>query len=319
MSAGRSGPMSKIPLLFAGAEEYNAVWVAAAAKLPDVELVIHQPGMAVDHVKYLMMWRPVPGLVAQLPQLKAIFCFGAGVERLLANAEIPADLPIVRMVEPGLTEGMAQYVLWQVLRHHRRLWELEEAEREARWAPHLYPAAWDCKIGILGLGHLGQAAAKALLPFDFQIRGWSQSRKTLAGVESFAGAAELPDFLAGLNILVCLLPLTRETTGILHAGLFAQLAEGACLINAGRGGHLVEADLIPALASGRLAAASLDVFETEPLPMEHPFWAHPRITMTPHNASDTDPVTGLAEVFRQIAAHENGHPFEHVAERSRGY
>jgi glyoxylate/hydroxypyruvate reductase A len=311
--------MKKVPLLFAGAEEYNAVWIAAAAKLPDVELVTYQPGMAVDHFNYLMMWRPVPGLIAKMPQLKAIFCFGAGVERLLANPEIPAHLPIVRMVEPGLTDGMAQYVLWQVLRHHRRIWELEEAAAESRWVPHLYPAAWERKVGILGLGHLGQAAAKLLRSYDFQIRGWSQSRKDIEGVASFAGVAELSPFLAGLDILVCLLPLTPQTTGILNAGLFAQLAPGACLINAGRGGHLVEADLIPALQSGQLAGASLDVFATEPLPAEHPFWAHPRITMTPHNASDTDPVTGLAEVYRQIAAHETGKPFEHVAERARGY
>lgn len=307
------------PLLFAGAEEYNAVWARAAAAVPEIDLVFHRPGIDVTPFEYLMMWRPVPGLIADMPRLKALFSFGAGIERLLAHPEIPADLPIVRMVEPGLTEGMAQYVLWQVLRHHRRIWKLEAAEAEARWAPHLYPPAWERKVGILGLGHLGAAAAGLLALMGFPLRGWSRSRKEVPGVESFAGGAELPAFLSGLDILVCLLPLTAETRGILNRDLFAQLAPGACLVNAGRGGHLVEADLIPALDSGQLAAASLDVFATEPLPADHPFWAHPRITMTPHNASDTDPVTGLREVARQIKAHRRGEPLCHVAERARGY
>lgn len=311
--------MSRVPLLFAGADEYVGVWQQAASALDSIELVPYCAAMDVSRFDYLMMWRPIPGLVAAMPRLKAVFCFGAGVERLLAHPEIPPGLPIVRMVEPGLTEGMAQYVLWQVLRHHRRIWELEEAQAEARWAPHLYPAAWDRKVGILGLGHLGLAAARLLALMDFDVRGWSQSAKNEPGVTSFAGATALPAFLDGLDILVCLLPLTPATRGILNGDLFARLAPGAALINAGRGGHLVEADLIPALASGQLAAASLDVFETEPLPAEHPFWAHPRIFMTPHNASDTDPVTGLAEIARQIALHRAGGAFEHVAEKTRGY
>lgn len=311
--------MTPIPLLFAGAEEYNEIWVQAAAALPDVELVLYQPGLDVSRFRYLMLWRPVPGLIGAMPHLKAIFSFGAGVERHLANPDIPREIPIVRMVEPGLTDGMALYVLWQVLRHHRRFWELEASARDHVWAPHWYPAAWDRKVGILGLGNLGQAAARLLLPFDFALRGWSQSRKEIAGVESFAGRHELPAFLDGLDILVCLLPLTPETEGILNAGLFAKLAPGACLINAGRGGHLVEADLVPALESGRLAAASLDVFGTEPLPADHPFWAHPRIYVTPHNASDTDPVTGLTAVAHQIRGHEAGEPLQYVVDRARGY
>jgi glyoxylate/hydroxypyruvate reductase A len=311
--------MSRIQLLFAGADEYNDIWAVAASALPDLDLVFYRPGLDPAPFRYLMLWRPVPGLLPAMPDLRIVFSFGAGVERHLANPEIPAHVPIVRMVEPGLTEGMAQYVLWQVLRHHRRFWELEEAAGERRWAPHWYPAAWDRKVGILGLGNLGQAAARRLQAFDFQIRGWSQSRKDLPGVASFAGPAELPAFLDGIEILVCLLPLTSATTGILNAALFAQLAPGAALINAGRGGHLNEADLIPALGSGQLAAASLDVFATEPLPADHPFWAHPRIFITPHNASDTDAVSGLAEIWRQILAFEGGQALEHVAERSRGY
>jgi glyoxylate/hydroxypyruvate reductase A len=311
--------MTRTRLLFAGADEYLATFVEAARTLPEIELLPYEPGLDLKGIDYLLMWRPVPGLAAALPDLKAVFCFGAGVERLLVNPDLPAHVPIVRMVEPGLTQVMTEYILWQTLRHHRRIWELEEAQAEGRWAPHWYPAAWDRPIGILGLGELGQAAARKLLDFDFPLRGWSRHRKDLAGVQSFAGAAELPDFLRGLQILICLLPLTPETTGILRAEHFALLAPAASLINAGRGGHLVEADLLPALDSGQLQAASLDVFSREPLPPDHPFWRHPRIFMTPHNASDTNPASGLREISRQISRHRSGLPLEHVADRQRGY
>lgn len=311
--------MSGTRLLFAGADEYLDVFVKAAAALPDLTLVPYQPGLDLRGISYLMMWRPVPGLVAAMPDLTAIFCFGAGVERLLGNPDIPPEIPIVRMVEPGLTQGMSEYVLWQVLRHHRRIWELEEAQGLGRWAPHWYPAAWERQVGILGLGALGVAAAQKLTEFGFPIRGWSRSRKDLPGIRSFAGQAELPEFLSGLDILVCLLPLTSETDGILNAALFARLNAGASLINAGRGGHLVEADLLSALESGRLGAASLDVFGQEPLPPLHPFWAHPRIFITPHNASDTNPASGLSEISRQIKRVGQGLPLEHVADRTRGY
>lgn len=311
--------MSPAKLLFAGADEYQAMFVEAAASLPDLDLVPYRPGLDLAGIEYLLMWRPVPGLPAALPNLKAVFCFGAGVERLLANPELPSHVPLVRMVEPGLTQGMTEYVLWQTLRHHRRIWELEEAQAEGRWAPHWYPAAWERQVGILGLGALGQAAAAQLQEYGFQIRGWSRNRKELPGVKSFAGPAELPDFLKHLDILICLLPLTPETGGILNAANFAHLAPGASLINVGRGGHLVEADLIPALDSGQLQAASLDVFAQEPLSPGHPFWAHPRIFVTPHNASDTNPASGLTEICRQIRRIKDGLPLEHVADRGRGY
>ena len=311
--------MSRTKLLFAGADEYLATFETAARSLPQIELVAYQPGQDLAGIQYLLMWRPVPGLAAGMPDLKAIFCFGAGVDRLLASSDIPVQIPIVRMVEPGLTRGMSEYVLWQTLRHHRRIWELEEAEAEGRWAPHWYPAAWERPVGILGLGELGVAAAEKLIEFGFPVRGWSRQRKQHAGIESFAGPEELPAFLKDLEILICLLPLTEATRGILNAGLFSKLKPGASLINVGRGPHLVEADLLEALASGQLLAASLDVFAKEPLPAEHPFWRHPRIFMTPHNASDTDPAGGLGEIARQIGRSLAGQPLEHVADRARGY
>lgn len=311
--------MTRTKVLFAGAEEYEGLFTEAAATLPDLDLIPYRPGLDLRGIAYLMLWRAVPDLVARMTDLKAVFCFGAGVDRLLANPDLPPEIPIVRMVEPGLTQGMTEYVLWQTLRHHRRIWELEEAQAEGRWAPHWYPAAWDRQVGILGLGALGAATGQLLLDYGFPVRGWSRSRKEVAGIESFAGPAELPAFLEGLDILICLLPLTPETKGILNADLFARLKDGASLINVGRGGHLVEVDLVPALDSGQLLAASLDVFGEEPLPVGHTFWKHPRIFMTPHNASDTNPVSGLREISRQIARVQAGQPLEHVAERARGY
>ncbi len=309
----------KEKLLFAGADEYQAIFSDAARAAPNISLVPYKPDLDLRGIRYLLMWRPVPGLAQSMPDLKAIFCFGAGIERLLGSPDVPHHIPIVRMVEPGLTGGMVEYVLWQVLRHHRRIWELEEAQAQGKWAPHWYPAPWDRPTGILGLGELGLAAGEKLSAFGFPVRGWSRSRKSHATIQCFAGLDELPAFLDGLEILICLLPLTPETRGILNADLLGQLKPGASLINAGRGGHLVEPHLLTALNSGQLIAASLDVFSREPLSADHPFWLHPRIFITPHNASDTNPVGGLGAIARQIARDVQGEGLAHLVDRARGY
>lgn len=307
-------------LLFIGAGERAEDWIPAfAAKAPDVPFIVYRDGLEIGDFRYAVIWRPNPPVVAQLRNLEVVFGMGAGVERLLGDPSIPAHIPIVRMVEPGLTGGMVEYVLWQTLYHHRRIWELEEGQREARWVNQYYPAPWERQIGILGLGQLGGAAARLLVEYGFKVKGWSRSRKPGGEVKSFAGLEELPAFLAGVEILVCLLPLTADTQGILDADLFRHLPKGAILINAARGGHLNEADLLQALESGQLAAATLDVFQVEPLPAGHPFWRHPRIFMTPHNASLTHPATAAVEIKRQIERHEAGLELEHVADRARGY
>jgi glyoxylate/hydroxypyruvate reductase A len=254
-----------------------------------------------------------------MTDLKVVFSLAAGVDRVLADPTFPRDLPLVRMVEPELTRGMVEYVLWQCLYHHRRVWELEAAQSCATWRPHTYPAPWDRTIGIMGLGELGTAAAGKLLEFGFKVRGWSRSPKSIDQVESFHGQDQLPAFLSGTEILVCLLPLTPETRGILDAALMAQLPRGASLINAARGGHLVEADLLAAMASGQIAAATLDVFETEPLPEAHPFWTTERLYVTPHNASDTDPRSAAWRIAKQITRFEAGEALENVVDRARGY
>jgi glyoxylate/hydroxypyruvate reductase len=311
--------MSRI-LLFVGAQERNDSWIKAFAEIaPEIDFRPYAPGQDLSNVPYCLAWKAAPGIWAAMKSLKAIFGLGAGVDRLLADPSLPRDVPLVRMVEPELTRGMVEYVLWQSLFHHRKVWELEAAQGCASWRPHTYPAPWDRTIGIMGLGELGSAAAEKLVEFGFKVRGWSRSPKSLPKVESFAGRDQLPAFLARTEILVCLLPLTPETRGILNASLFAQLPRGASVINAARGGHLVEADLSAAMASGQIVAATLDVFETEPLPPDHPFWSTGRLYITPHNASITDPRSAAWRIARQIAKFEAGEGLENVVDRALGY
>lgn len=307
-------------LLFAAAGERAESWTKAFTEVaPEIDFRPHEPGMDVSRIPYCLVWRAAPGLWPAMTSLKIIFGLGAGVERLLADPSLPRHVPLVRMVEPELTRGMMEYVLWQCLFHHRKVWELEAAQSCATWRPHTYPAPWDRTIGILGLGELGSAAAAKLVEFGFKVRGWSRSPKSLSNVESFAGRDQLPAFLAQTEILVCLLPLTAETRGILAADLFARLPRGASVINAARGGHLVEADLLAAMASGQIQAATLDVFETEPLPKDHPFWSTERLYITPHNASITDPRSAAWRIARQIEKFEAGEALENVVDRARGY
>ncbi len=306
-------------LLFVGGEEAEA-WGRAFAELaPEVALLPYRLGIDISDVPYCLAYKSAPEIWPAMKSLRVVFCRGAGVDRLLADRTLPRDVPVVRMVEPELTRGMAEYVLWQCLFHHRKVWELEAAQSCAAWRPHTYPAPWDRTIGIMGLGELGAAAAAKLVEFGFQVRGWSRTPGSLPKVESFWGPEQLPAFLSKTEILVCLLPLTADTRGILNASLFAQLPRGASLINAARGGHLVEADLSAAMASGQINAATLDVFETEPLPEDHPFWSTERLYITPHNASNTDPRSGAWRIARQIARFEAGDGLENVVDRARGY
>jgi glyoxylate/hydroxypyruvate reductase A len=295
------------------------IWESAFRRAAPGVSLVHDQGEALPGIRYCMTWKARRGVYERMPDLAALFVLGAGIERFLADPTVPPDLNIVKMAEPGLTQAMEHYVLWQVLNHHRRFWELDAAQREAKWIDQTYPAPWERKVGVLGLGTLGEAIARLLAEFGFATRGWSRSPKMIDGIACFAGRDTLDAFLDGVEILVCLLPLTDQTRGILNADLFAKLAPGAGLINVGRGAHLNESDLIQALATGRLSAASLDVTSVEPLQEGHPFWRHPRIFLTPHLAADVDPVTSAVAIAQQIERFEAGLPLEHVAERNRGY
>jgi glyoxylate/hydroxypyruvate reductase len=274
-------------------------------------------------VRYACAWRPEPGSLNGLPNLRAIFSLGAGVDHLLRDASLP-DVPIVRIVDPDLTMRMTEYVVLHVLLHHRRM-KLYEAQRLDRiWRENADPPASEVRVGIMGLGVLGRAAAASLAPLGFQLAGWSRSPRKIAGVETFAGENGLRPFLGRTDILVCLLPLTEATRGILRYELFGALARdgalgGPTLINAGRGGLQVETDILRALEDGTLTSASLDVFEVEPLPAQSPMWNHPKIYVTPHNAAQSDPRALTKYVIAQIERDERGLPLENVVDRRLGY
>ena len=269
-------------------------------------------------VRYLAVWKPPDDIAATFPNLELVFSVGAGVDQFDVS-KLPAHVPLVRMLEPGITETMVQYVTMAVLALHRDLVEFIAQQRAQVWREIQVTSVAKRRVGVMGLGLLGQAVLEGLKSFGFPLAGWNRSLRSIEGVNCYAGSDALPEFLAQTDILVCLLPLTDETRGILNASLFAQLPPGARLLNVGRGGHLVEADLIAALDHGVLTAAVLDVAEPEPLPAEHPFWNHPRILLTPHNASMTTPETAVEFVLDTIARHRRGEALPGRVDRERGY
>jgi glyoxylate/hydroxypyruvate reductase len=287
--------------------------------------VLRLPGATFDpaEVYYAAVWKPAPGELAAFPNLRVIFNLGAGVDALMADNSLP-DVPLVRVSVRDLTERMTEYVVLHVLMHHRQEPHLRVSQREKRWDPrHQWPAS-AISVGVMGLGTLGADAAQALRRLGFRVAGWSRSPKHIDGVECFHGAAQLDAFLARTDILVCLLPLTSDTRHILNRGLFAKLNRESPLgapvvINAGRGSLQNEADILRCLDDGTLGGVSLDVFEREPLPADSPFWTHPKVVLTPHNAADTDPDEISKYVARQIERFEAGGALENVVDTARGY
>ena len=270
-------------------------------------------------IDYALVWHPEPGLLASLPRLKLIVSLGAGVDHILRDSALPPNVPILRLVDPYMTQAMSEYVVLQVLRLHRLDFDYRAQQAAAEWREHAQKNAAERTVGILGFGQLGQDAGLKLKALGFDVAGWSRSAKEVPGFPTFAGAPGLDALLARSEILVSLLPMTPETENILDASLFARLPRGAGIINAGRGRQLVEADLLAALKSGQVSAAVLDVFREEPLPPAHPFWRHPRIIMTPHVAAETHPPTAAAIIAQAIDDFEAGRPVAHLIDRRRGY
>ena len=306
-------------LLFHSPDEDAQAWRRA--------LLRHAPGLDVRlwpevgdpaQIDAALVWRAPPGLLASLPNLRLILSLGAGVDAMLADPTLP-DLPLCRLVDPSLTRMMGEFVLALVLKYHRQLDVFARQQREQRWAFTLPPQPGETAVGILGLGELGSHAAGLLRGMGFAVRGWSRSPKAIEGIATFAGPDGLAPFLAGTAILVCLLPLTPETRGIMDAHLLAGLPTGARLINVGRGAQLVERDLIDALDRGHLAHASLDCVAEEPLPPGHPFWSHPRIDITPHVASFSLPDSAAEGVVDNLRRLEEGRPLRNLVDRARGY
>lgn len=289
------------------------------------ERTIHLAGDAFDpaDIRYALVWKPEPGLLASLPNLEVIYSPGAGVDHLTSDPDLP-DLPVVRIADPDLTGRMTEWVVFQVLLHHRQYFHYAAAQAEGRWAARRQWPASAVRVGVMGLGVLGGEAARTLCALGFAVGGWSRRPKSLPGIETWSGPAELAAFLARTDILVSLLPLTPATAGMIDARMIDGLAKdgplgGPVLINAGRGACQVEADIDAALRDGRLAGASLDVFAHEPLPADSPLWRAPNLVITPHVAAESDPAALSACVLASIAAHEAGRPLENLLDRAAGY
>ncbi|WP_419903566.1 2-hydroxyacid dehydrogenase [Kiloniella sp.] len=288
-------------------------------EMPDLDLRMLPDFGNKEDIEYALVWQPPAGLLKSLPNLKVIFSLGAGIDHLTSDPELPEDVPIVRMVDPSLTSGMTEYVVMSVLNHHKNMRLYREQQSRKEWTPHIPPVTWDRRVGIMGMGVLGSDAAGKLSSLGFDVAGWSRTHRERPGIKTYAGTDQLDDFLSETEILVCLLPLTDETTDILNKDLFIKLPEGASVINAARGGHLVEEDLLIALDSGHLSEATLDVFKSEPLDKDHPFWLHPKVNITPHAASFTHPSSSVRLIAEGMRRFESGEELLNVVDMKRGY
>lgn len=275
----------------------------------------------IEDIDVAVCWFPPHGLLAQLPNLQLIQSLAAGIDHIAADADLPRQLPLCRIVDTTMAAGMKAYVSWAVVQQHRGMAAYVTSSAAGRWEEQPVVSPRHHRVGIAGLGTLGMACAEALATIGYQVRGWSRSAKQNLpeGVQSFHGDDQLGDFLSGCDTLVCLLPLTTQTHGFLNAALFAQLPRGAHLINVGRGDHLVEADLLTALQSGQLSGATLDAFSVEPLPADHPFWREPRILVTPHISTRTDPAVIAQQTLANLATLRQGERPPHLVDLTRGY
>lgn len=306
-------------LLYKADPVRGAAWAELLAhKMPELPFRIWPDIGDPKEVRFLAAWQPPVDLSTQFPNLEVLFSTGAGTDQFDFST-IPATLPVVRMVESGIIHGMVEYVTLAVLSIHRNWRSYLDQQREKTWKAHRVHPASSRRVGVLGMGTLGRAVLDRLRVFGFSCAGWSRSPQQIYGVQCHDGPDGLRDFLAHTDILICLLPLTDSTRGILSKQLFDQLPPGATVINVGRGGHLVQDDLLQALDTGQLSGAMLDVCEPEPLPPEHPFWTHPRVVITPHIASMTQPETAVDALVNNLRRYRQGLPMVGVVNRSHGY
>jgi glyoxylate/hydroxypyruvate reductase len=309
--------MSSLNVIYYSADMDSASWIPGLqAALPDSTVSLWAPGASA--ADYAVVWRPPQQLLDEQPGLKAIFNTGAGVDALM-KLKLPQATPVIRLDDAGMSVQMAEYVCHAVIRHFREFEGYEADMARGKWSFRKPRSRLDFPVGVLGLGVLGERVAKAVAQFDFPVNGWSQSPKSIAGVRSFHGPDQLDAFLAASRVLVCLLPLTPDTENLLNADRLAKLQAGAYLVNVARGAHVVDADLIDAIEDGHVAGATLDVFRVEPLPQDHPFWAQPKITLTPHTSARTLRSESIAQIAVKIAALQRGDAVAGRVDVARGY
>ncbi len=287
--------------------------------VPDLEVRFYPDIGNPDDIEYALCFAMPHGVLAGFKNLKGIFSLGAGVDHFFADPDFPKHIPFARVVDDELTGRMSEYVLQHVLNHHRYQIDYDLQQKDHVWKERFPPSARNRKVGILGMGALGAGAAERLKYLGFDVAGWSRSPKEVDGVQSFHGQDQLDTFLERTEILVCLLPLTDETTGIINKDLLGKLPEGASVINPGRGPHVVPEDLIAAIDSGHISGATLDVFIEEPLPAEDPLWSHPRIRVTPHVASVASPNRVAQLAAENIKRIEEGKELLNQVDPDRGY
>lgn len=307
-------------LLLFHSPQSDPSWPARLAEaLPEVEVTTDLATPEPGRVAGAVVWAPPPGALARFPRLRFVQVLGAGVDHLLADPSLPPGLPVARLLDPGLVRLVAEYVLTHALALHRGLPALARAQAEGRWAYAAPRPASEATVGVLGLGTIGAAAARLLAAAGFRVLGWSRTPKPDAPCPALCGPEGLARLQTEADILVLLLPLTPATRDLVDAAFLERLKPGACLINAGRGALVVEDDLRAALDRGQVGHAVLDVVRTEPLPPGHPFWTHPRVTLTPHNAGATRPASALAAVVANVRRGLAGLPLEGRVDRTAGY
>lgn len=300
-------------------EEWQVWWPALQAALPGERLLRSRDETPAAEIDIALVANPLPGALHGLSALKLIQSLWAGVDRLLQDATMPPEVSLARMVDPVMNRAMAETALWAVLSLQRGFFAYATQQQRRQWLQHEQRRADELCVAVLGLGQMGRAAAQRLASSGYRVLGWSSRPKEVHGVVTCCGASALAEVLRAAHILINLLPLTTPTRGLFNAATLGLLPHGASLVNLARGAHVVEQDLLAALDSGRLHHAVLDVFQTEPLPPEHVFWSHPRVTLLPHVAALTDARSASAVVARNVRALRQGRPLEFVVDRSRGY
>ena len=301
--------------------EARAKWWKSHMKslLPEIEFFLHNEPFDKQLIDLAIVWKPENGWLKSLSNLKCIISMGSGIDHILSDPELPKDLPIIKTTADDLKIRMREYVILHTLKHHRNLNEVIKARNNKEWKQIIEPPANKRTVGVMGLGNLGLDCARALKSLDFMVNGWSKSEKEIEGINIFTGINQITDFIKDVEILICMLPLTSETRGILNFKLFEKMKKNSCLINVARGEHLVEEDLIKAIEKSIVKEATLDVFHSEPLPENHIFWQNPKIFITPHIASLLDPEAGGKDIAQNILKFINGEFIENLIPPGKDY
>jgi len=295
-------------------------WVEALKACdPSLDVQIWPDESSKEDVEFALCWKHPEGVLQDYPNLRCICSMGAGIDHMFSDAYFPRHLPVIRLIDPSLAQSMYEYILTAVMHYFREFDIYQAQQRQSNWRVHFNKPMAETTVAVMGLGKLGEYASSRLAAMGFNVTGWARSEKSIKGVRSYAGDDALAEFVSTASILVCLLPLTNQTRGILSRDLFNNMPTGSCLINVARGQHLVENDLISALSAGQLRGACLDVFSEEPLPADHPFWGNEKIIITPHSSSITAPASVAPQIVENYHRMQKGEPLMNQVDIERGY